>query len=158
MKPLLLATLCLTLASCSGDPVTQALEAAVDAAIAADSILRPQDAPYLTLATGCMDGAASVLETTGLTPLQQAGQIAQQCAAAVAGETGAPVTVQAVIAALNAFLKVVEPKTTAPVAWQSVLTRSQANSFFETKNTAAKHLDMGRLHRIQKKLKQLKKK
>lgn len=93
----------LLFAACTSDQVTASLEAAVDAAIAADSIARPQDAPYLALATTCLDQAETILAGSA-TPAIKAGQISAACATAVAGQASAPVTVQAVSAALNVFL------------------------------------------------------
>jgi hypothetical protein len=103
----LLLAAALMLSACTSDQVTVSLEAAVDAAIAADAIARPQDAPYLTLATGCLDQAETILAGTG-TPAIKAAQVSAACAAAVAAQVNAPVSVQAVSAALNVFLSHVQ--------------------------------------------------
>ena len=94
------------LLACSAPAVVSTLEAAVDAAIIAAEIAAPQDIAYLTVAQGCMDAAASILEGPG-TSQQKAVQIAAACANAVSMGNLGGVAVQAVAAALNAFLAAV---------------------------------------------------
>lgn len=94
----------LCLVACTSDQITQTLEAAASAAIVAAEIAAPQDIPYLTEAQGCLDAAASTLENTTLSNVTKSAMIAQECAQAAAASQGAPVAVQAVAAALNAFL------------------------------------------------------
>ena len=94
------------LLACSAPAVVSTLEAAVDAAIIAAEIAAPQDIAYLTVAQGCMDAAASILEGPG-TSQQKAIQIAAACANAVSMGNLGGVAVQAVAAALNAFLSAV---------------------------------------------------
>jgi hypothetical protein len=144
----LLLAASLFLAACTSDQVTQTLEAAVDAAIAADSIARPQDQPYLTLAQGCLDAAASVLETNGA-PGMMATQIGAQCATAVAAEQGAPITVQAVSAALNTFLRAVTV-TTSQIRFSNGLA---INAWLASPSGK---ISKARLKKIRKKLDKLK--
>lgn len=123
MKKLSVLALCSALLiGCSQSEITVTLEAAVDAAIAADSIARPQDAPYLAVATSCLDQAETILASSA-TPQIQATEISAACAAAVASANG-NLDVQAVAAALNAFLKAVEAVNAA------VLSHSQAVNAF----------------------------
>lgn len=98
--------LSLGVSACSGDQITTLLAAAVDAAITADGIARPQDAPYLTEATACMDVATVELATAD-SPALKAARIAIGCEAAADAGAGAPVGVQAVVAALADFLRIV---------------------------------------------------
>lgn len=95
--------LCLGLAACTSDQVTATLEAAVNAAIAADAIARPQDQPILNVAIECLDNAETVLASAGTTSAK-ATEIAAACASAVTGLSG-NTDMQALSAALNAFLK-----------------------------------------------------
>lgn len=135
--------------ACTSDQVTGTLEAAVDAAIAADSIARPQDQPYLTLATGCMDAAASELESSDA-PAIKASKIGLACSQVVSASQGAPIGVQAVVAALNTFLRTVESTKTA-YQFSSPAMVSAFNA-----SPAAK-VSTSRLKRIRKKLKKLRK-
>lgn len=101
------------LLACSAPAVVSTLEAAVDAAIIAAEIAAPQDIAYLTVAQGCMDTAASILEGPG-TSQQKAIQIAAACANAVSMGNLGGVAVQAVAAALNAFLAAVNAQANVP--------------------------------------------
>ena len=151
LRILLIAVLTLSLVACTQDQITTTLEAAVNAAIAADSIARPQDQPYLTLATGCLDSAESILSGTS-TPVIKGTQIAAACASAIAAGAGAPVDVQAVAAALNTFLQAVtvtQAQLSQPVPF--------SNSFMGSGGGAANaKLDKRALGKIRKKLDQLK--
>jgi hypothetical protein len=120
----------------------------VDAAIVADSIKNPQDQPYLMLAQGCADAAASILESAE-TPALQGVQIGAQCAAAVAAEAGAPFTVQAVAAALNVFLSHVK-QLSAQIQF------SNPHLVTAFGGSPAAKLSKARLKRIRKKLDKLK--
>lgn len=101
------------LLACSAPAVVSTLEAAVDAAIIAAEIAAPQDIAYLTVAQGCMDTAASILEGPG-TSQQKAIQIAAACTNAVSMGNLGGVAVQAVAAALNAFLSAVNAQANVP--------------------------------------------
>src|SRR5580698_536408 len=103
MKRIVAFALCLGLAACTQDQVTQTLEATVDAAIAAATIASPSSVPYLVVVQSCVDAASSILES-GQTAALEAAQIASACATAEAQSTNAPIQVQAVAAALKAFL------------------------------------------------------
>lgn len=103
MKKLLLIPLLVSLSACASDQITTTLEATVDAAIAADSITRPQDASYLATVTICLDQAETIL-ASGVSATIKATTIGAECASAVAAGNG-NIGVQAVAAALNAFLK-----------------------------------------------------
>lgn len=104
MKPIFCFALALCLVACTSDQITQTLEAAASAAIVAAEIAAPQDIPYLTQAQGCLDAAESTLLNTTLSNLTKSATIAAECAQAAAAGQNAPVAVQAVVAALNAFL------------------------------------------------------
>lgn len=96
---------CLLLTACTAGQITSTLEAAVDAAIAADSIARPQDAPILAIVTSCLDQAETELAGTS-TPAIKATAIAADCAAAVSAARSST-TLAAVSAALSTFLRTV---------------------------------------------------
>lgn len=106
----LVAALCLT--ACTAGQITSTLEAAVDAAIAADSVIRPQDAPDLALITGCLDQAETVLAGSA-SPAIKATTIAADCAAAVSAARSST-TLAAVSAALSTFLHAVD-RTSAEI-------------------------------------------
>ena len=139
--------LALGLTACSSDQVTVTLEAAVDAVIAADSIARPEDAPYLALVTSCLSSATSVLASAD-TPQLKATTIAADCAASVAAGKVGGTTVQAVSAALNAFLMSVETLSAEIQFSRPDLALAFAGN--------APHLDRRRLKRIEKKIANLK--
>lgn len=144
----LVFALCISLAACTSDQITTTLEAAVEAAIAADTIARPADRPYLDVTQGCLDAAVSILASTQA-PAVKAGLISSICAAAVAAESNAPVTVQAVSAALNAFLRVVA-QTSAAIQFSNP---AAVNAFLGAK---AAQPSRKKLRRIREKLDALK--
>jgi hypothetical protein len=149
MKKLILLPLLLSLVSCTSDQVTTTLEAAVDAAIAFDAIARPQDAPYLAEATNCLDQAESILASNLSTTLKST-EIGAACASAVAAGNG-NVDVQAVSAALNAFLKALNV-TSAQIQFSNP---QMVNAFQGSKQGK---ISQAKLKKIRKKIDLLKKK
>lgn len=146
----LIGLVALSLVACTQSQVISSLEATLDAAIAADSIVRPQDAPYLAEISDCLNLAIGELATTA-TPAIKASTIALGCAKALSDGNGAPIQLQAVVAALNAFLSNVESTKTAIVFSHPEF----ANSFAGGKVTKVSKSD---LKKLQKKLDKLKRK
>lgn len=146
----LVGLVALSLVACTQSQVVSSLEATLDAAIAADSIVRPQDGPYLAEISDCLNAAISELGTTA-TPAIKASTIALGCARAVEQGNGAPIQLQAVVGALNAFLASVESTKTAIVFSHPEL----VNSFAGGKVTQISKSD---LKKLQKKLDKLKRK
>lgn len=104
MRTIIAIALCVSLIACSPDQITVTLEAAVDAAIAADAVARPQDQPYLALATGCLDQAEAILAGTSSAAIKSTA-IGAACATAVSAGSSAGPGVQAVAIALTTFLR-----------------------------------------------------
>ena len=150
MKKLILLPLLLSLVSCTSDQVTTTLEAAVDAAIAFDAIARPQDAPYLAEATSCLDQAEIILAASNLSTALKSTEIGAACASAVAAGNG-NVDVQAVSAALNAFLKALNV-TSAQIQFSNP---QMVNAFQGSKQGK---ISQAKLKKIRKKIDLLKKK
>lgn len=147
MRTLIAIALCASLVACSADQITVTLEAAVDAAIAADAVARPQDQPYLALATGCLDQAEAILAGTSSVAIKSTA-IGAACATAVAAGNSAGTGVQAVAIALTTFLRQV-----STVAAQ-IRISGPANSFMASVPEAK--LSKSKLKAIRKKINALK--
>lgn len=106
---ILVAALLLT--ACTTEQITTTLEIAVDAAIAATSILFPQYAHYLGEAQNCMTLAATELESADPAAVKIL-VISVDCASAVnAGKVADP-ALQGVVTDLSAFLQSVAGMST----------------------------------------------
>lgn len=147
MRILVAIALCISLAACSSDQITVTLEAAVDAAIAADAVARPQDQAYLALAAGCLDQAETILAGTA-SPAIKSTAIGAACATAVAAGSAAGPGVQAVAIALTTFLRQV-----STVAAQ-IRISGPVNSFMSS--TPEAKLSKSKLKAIRKKINALK--
>lgn len=108
MKRIIVFALCLSSISCTHSEVVATLEAAVDAAITEDSIVRPQDIPALAVVTNtCLDPAETILAGTLASPALKVIEIGQACVQAAAILNG-NVYMVAVTLALNSFLQAVQ--------------------------------------------------
>lgn len=148
MKPNKIVMACLlastlTLTACSVDQVTLTLGAAVDALAAVAAVAAPQDLPLINLASSCLNGATTELDTTD-TNLQKVTVIIATCAKVEAGAAGLSPLGVALANAVSTFL--IEIKSLEAVRFSHP---EFANAFASSSIT---HLDKKKLEKIKKKL------
>ena len=148
MKRLLVLPLLIGLVACSVDQITLTLGAAVDALAAVAAVAAPQDLPYINLASSCLNGATTELDSTD-TNLQKVTVIIADCAKVEAGAGGLSPLGVALSNASSTFL--IEIKTLEAVEFSPGRGGRPefVNAFAGSSNA---HIDKKKLEKIKKKL------
>lgn len=133
----------LTLTACSVDQVTLTLGSAVDALAAVAAVAAPQDLPFINLASSCLNGATTELDSTD-TNLQKVTVIVGTCAKVEAGASGLSPLGMALANAVSTFL--IEIKSLEAIRFSRP---EFANAFAAS---TVSHIDKKKLEKIKKKL------